>query len=1014
MRATAHVLYDQASQALLNIKNEWLSSKHPRLLFFTLLTSLMPTDPPATVSRESDTAAQPDSSLEEQSVGNLVAVGLFKAGLKLAVKRQANDDKVRTLNLTMCDMMEMLKLLKKIDPQELGNDGLTIEARLHKRMGAIHIAIKSCAKVCDSYQKRHAIVKYFTSPDWQDRFAEVAQTFRDLREDIQLDLQVHTSITVTEIKTNLSQLNCNLDKFMELVFRRMRSLEESELSTYVSSHGGINIIRKDENLLDETLARFAPADDKAKRVGGTQDNSGHTVAELRKEIKKGVDKILAEEEKFFDQKFEAWFKQVEEVKITVKRESDRVIDAVRAGPHERIVDRGWKGSVKARHLVMALRDHFVRGIHNNKLDKADEADVHIAKGMESASAQDQWAMRYITDLRLQLLQPLMEALDDDVSSFVTIDEVNAFTAARPLNWSLPRWIAYWTYGFEMTVQWYFRRIRKLFADIYFASKRALPANRQIIAEFMTSWEIRKIEDLLSALRDVDLWDDTNWDSDVRFLKFKDYVVGNETNMDKELRRVNYYIDEANTLAMVTGSGRPEKYLLPITFLLLQRGFSIISQGETKVLHEYELRLIQCSVQILMEEVLNRVRTLQVVYKWQNMNEKEQLSRFFYGLYAFTTEEPVMGSYWARDSLVDTNVFGEESHTYTESRNEESNPGCDTIPLVFGTQTEEIDRLILTASGQADSRDYNGIPRSLIGHWSGQYSYGGIREDDGLLSFTVSEQNIDRTFVGSGMDTYGPFTVEGYVEGNWVKFNKKYQLLQHGQEVAWRYEGVVTEDFDEVKGRWGYPADFNTPQIDSKDSGSEEDSEGNRDSEESRDAVGNGDTQETGEDSKIKSQFTFFLKHRPIEYLLSCPAQEEFIQNRPKALWKLALNASVRTVREKKLSWDVIAARRHQRQRYIEMAKTLEKFGRIHPDNTNEWHELLKTAHPNDIALWRTIMLFQIRREIGYYKTSEATSAIAAGVHCLQAAVFRVFPVRKMRFITPSTCVPAALFWESPS
>lgn len=39
-----------------------------------------------------------------------VAVSLFKAGLTLELTRRENDDKVIALNVTMCDMMETLKL----------------------------------------------------------------------------------------------------------------------------------------------------------------------------------------------------------------------------------------------------------------------------------------------------------------------------------------------------------------------------------------------------------------------------------------------------------------------------------------------------------------------------------------------------------------------------------------------------------------------------------------------------------------------------------------------------------------------------------------------------------------------------------------------------------------------------------------------------------------------------------------------------------------------------------------
>lgn len=119
----------------------------------------------------------------------------------------------------------------------------------------------------------------------------------------------------------------------------------------------------------------------------------------------------------------------------------------------------------------------------------------------------------------------------------------------------------------MTVQWYFRRIRKIISDIVDATIEALPANRKIIADFISSWPVRWVEDFLSGLRDVEQWDDTDWESDVMFLKFKDYVVENEQKIDHNLRGVKYVIDEANTLKIVAGDGRPEKVGMSLVFVV---------------------------------------------------------------------------------------------------------------------------------------------------------------------------------------------------------------------------------------------------------------------------------------------------------------------------------------------------------------------------------------------------------------------------------------------------------------
>jgi hypothetical protein len=90
--------------------------------------------------------------------------------------------------------------------------------------------------------------------------------------------------------------------------------------------------------------------------------------------------------------------------------------------------QGWKGSVKSKSLVLALRDHFV--------EKARpllqiEGPKTSTDSTQRKDMDDMWTLQYLTVIQAQ---PLLEALDDDFSSYVTIAEINSFTSSRPENW----------------------------------------------------------------------------------------------------------------------------------------------------------------------------------------------------------------------------------------------------------------------------------------------------------------------------------------------------------------------------------------------------------------------------------------------------------------------------------------------------------------------------------------------------------------------------------------------------
>jgi hypothetical protein len=79
--------------------------------------------------------------------------------------------------------------------------------------------------------------------------------------------------------------------------------------------------------------------------------------------------------------------------------------------------------------VLALRDHYLE-----KLASGSENVLGMGTaGVSFSPDPDAWAIKYIDVMRLQ---PILEAIDDDASGFITIGEMNRFTASRPVNWRL--------------------------------------------------------------------------------------------------------------------------------------------------------------------------------------------------------------------------------------------------------------------------------------------------------------------------------------------------------------------------------------------------------------------------------------------------------------------------------------------------------------------------------------------------------------------------------------------------
>jgi hypothetical protein len=181
----------------------------------------------------------------------------------------------------------------------------------------------------------------------------VATEFAQHKEDIQCDLSIHASISINAAATSIEALNKKMDHLMKIVFTRMRSSEEHELAAFVDDAGGAEVVTNDDELLEELYTRHSSRQEERIRPNEEQ----HTPADRRKDIAKNIDQIIKvtksankravantcatsqENEKIFDQKFEAQRLQIEQLKSVMHHESDRVIRTLLGGPHERIVDK---------------------------------------------------------------------------------------------------------------------------------------------------------------------------------------------------------------------------------------------------------------------------------------------------------------------------------------------------------------------------------------------------------------------------------------------------------------------------------------------------------------------------------------------------------------------------------------------------------------------------------------------------------------------------------------------------
>jgi hypothetical protein len=111
----------------------------------------------------------------------------------------------------------------------------------------------------------------------------------------------------------------------------------------VSTKGGTKALRNNDEVLlslEETAGKAASVSSEGHRMPRTKPGDASTNADdLKKEINEDLDSAVDKNRIVFFPKFEVQKRQIIDELLVVTRESDRVIQVVKGGPHERILDR---------------------------------------------------------------------------------------------------------------------------------------------------------------------------------------------------------------------------------------------------------------------------------------------------------------------------------------------------------------------------------------------------------------------------------------------------------------------------------------------------------------------------------------------------------------------------------------------------------------------------------------------------------------------------------------------------
>ncbi|KAG9025099.1 hypothetical protein FRB95_010572 [Tulasnella sp. JGI-2019a] len=598
-----------------------------------------------------------------------VAVVAVKAVVNLELKRRANDKRIGAVYAAILDMFSVLFELSDVnDLERVDPKGGTMKGRLTTSLDRARDEIKIAANSIDKYSKSRFIVKVLKANQWEEKLVEHTETFHKRKQDLKFSLQVHTAVAVDKMQADVKDMSAMLAQVL-----RNQTAKEKELQALIDSKGGAAAVVQQDDVLLEISVKYEEKDswDKSSSAGSKGKELQKSVdAGLRLELMANLDDLLKSNETLFLKKFEA---QTAQLSLALDRSADKVIKALSKGAYERVEDpdlraiwrdEKWRSNVKARHLILSFHDYFTEP----KATPDDEPHEDAEKLTTITPGHpEEWTLEYMSPL---YVSPIQDALDDDGSGFVSINEINEFTRQKPKDMSLPVWIAYWAAGWDIDSEVYERKITGLIKQMRGMRNEVLDANKEAVESYLDS-ELEFIEKL--TVYDVDE-DDREPDllEMVETQRAKD-----EARIRKNLEDIKFEIDGPATVLAVCGPGRIDRYLLPLLYSLIKRHAQIIKLCKEYILDARELELASSSLNEVVEQVYTRISNLKAGFTQQRLDLDKTFEFFCSGLY------DELYQLWHRDTDTDS----EDDSDDDDSDDEETSDAESKANVAGGTTAE---------------------------------------------------------------------------------------------------------------------------------------------------------------------------------------------------------------------------------------------------------------------------------------------------------------------------------------
>ncbi|EKM50992.1 uncharacterized protein PHACADRAFT_32038 [Phanerochaete carnosa HHB-10118-sp] len=615
-----------------------------------------------------------------------IIAGVAKTIIDMELNRRENDKQITAVCFTMARVMSMLNhcstnshlqsslLFLLSDLDAVFDEGNHVHKLLVDRLNRMHTSIIGFANLRECvilYTLRPNIfpdcsqasttasdrspqfpVKTLKSTGYKAKLAGYTQEFSDHKQELRLLLSVKSSLTVKDIKIDTEKIINMLEA---------QSAKEESMERLISSMGGLDVIVKSDQRLEELAERFGEKLDPA----------------MKSSLRKGLDEVLKNNLEAFTNKVKLSLEQMHDAQSVLLVKMDQstsdvtkqldystsaIISKVRAdtqvfsypgddvvpqldsGPHEDIEDPEikavWKGSDECQdaHIprcsVAAIdnrsstHDGSLAALHNHYQRVFDEHRDHT--GQEHP---DIWALyflskayckgRYICNLRFstnsfQLVRPAIgDGMDEDCSGFKSLPEGPFSTCHSIFIYEHLSWAV----GPYKTDVEYLRKIRVLRARLIHAPETVLPKNKN---------RVTHLAGIVPLLKLIEVYDDvlSSLGEKLRLV----WCDLESRRIQSNLETLEYQLKGPDYVSLVLGGRRLENHIMALAYILLRHDMEVVKLAITKPVAVREFEDMRETWNTLFDAFGRRLKVLWEVWRQQRLDLESQVQYYCRGLF----------------------------------------------------------------------------------------------------------------------------------------------------------------------------------------------------------------------------------------------------------------------------------------------------------------------------------------------------------------------------------------------